>query len=187
MASVFDCTQYILSHLAAGRDVETVKVTKLLYLAQGYHYALVGEPLFPEDVHVGRHGPTVMELMDRDLGANLSEGMILGDVTQLSQAQKKLIAAVVREYGSKPMYELCGVTMQRPSPWDTTVNGDLLTDAYGRIIPRNSSSNISYGILTPAANDSKETPNHGTHTERHPRLYFSHPCRRGSYRGNQLP
>ena len=135
MPSIFDCTQYILSYLAQGRDVETVKVTKLLYLAQGYHCAMVGEPLFPEDIHVGSHGPVPMEFMDMNLGASLSGDVILGDVAQLSLTQKKLLDAVIREYGSKSTYTLCDMTKQRLSPWDTIVNGDTLAEAYGRAIP----------------------------------------------------
>lgn len=136
MPSIFDCTQYILSYLAQGRDVETVKVTKLLYLAQGYHCAVTGEPLFPEDIHVGRHGPVPMDFMDMNLGASLSGDMILGDVAQLSLAQKKLLDAVIQEYGSKSTYTLCDITKQRLSPWDTIVNGDTPAEAYGRVISR---------------------------------------------------
>jgi len=42
--------------------VPKVKLHKLLYLAQGFHLAQVGEPLFREDIEAWRHGPVVAEL-----------------------------------------------------------------------------------------------------------------------------
>ena len=42
--------------------VPKVKLHKLLYMAQGFHLAQIGEPLFREDIEAWRHGPVVAEL-----------------------------------------------------------------------------------------------------------------------------
>lgn len=42
--------------------VPKVKLHKLLYLAQGFHLAQIGEPLFREDVEAWKHGPVVAVL-----------------------------------------------------------------------------------------------------------------------------
>lgn len=46
----------------AGDSLSNLKLQKLVYYAQGFSLALLGRPLFPEEIQAWQHGPVVAEL-----------------------------------------------------------------------------------------------------------------------------
>jgi uncharacterized phage-associated protein len=64
MLSSHGVAKYFLS-LAdedAGDLISSLKLQKLVYYAQGFHLALYGTALFPEEVEAWPHGPVVLSL-----------------------------------------------------------------------------------------------------------------------------
>jgi len=55
MPSIFEVADHILANSPYG--LSNRELQKLLYLAQGFHLAQVGTPLFPEELHAWKHGP----------------------------------------------------------------------------------------------------------------------------------
>src|SRR5579863_3866825 len=64
MLSCRDVARYFLSLTDedAGDLISNLKLQKLVYYAQGFHLAIFGAPLFPEDIYAWNHGPVVPSL-----------------------------------------------------------------------------------------------------------------------------
>lgn len=57
MPTIFDIADHILAQTPAPYGLTNRELQKLLYLAQGFHLAKFGEPLFQEDFQAWKHGP----------------------------------------------------------------------------------------------------------------------------------
>ena len=77
-----------------GRDVGVVKLHKLLYYAQGWSLAWVGEPLFEEKIHAWANGPVVAELW-----ADETHDRPHPSERPLSGRQIAILDYVILEYG----------------------------------------------------------------------------------------
>jgi uncharacterized phage-associated protein len=49
----------------AGDSISPLKLQKLVYYAQAWHYTLFNKPLFNEDIEAWRHGPAIRSLYHR--------------------------------------------------------------------------------------------------------------------------
>jgi uncharacterized phage-associated protein len=65
-SSATDVARYFLAGQddGGGERITHLKLQKLLYYAQGYYFALFGEPLFSEAIEAWDHGPVVREIYD---------------------------------------------------------------------------------------------------------------------------
>ncbi len=71
MASALDVAKYFLNRAdAADELLSHLKLQKLLYYSQGFKLAIVGPPLFDEEILAWEHGPVVREVWNeyRDFG-----------------------------------------------------------------------------------------------------------------------
>lgn len=62
-----DVAEFFLSAVdeSSGDRMTNLRLQKLLYYAQGWHLALLGESLFSEDIQAWKHGPVVRALYDK--------------------------------------------------------------------------------------------------------------------------
>lgn len=69
-ASVIDAAEYILSLSARDGEpsIRPAKLHQLLYLSQGWHLGITGQPLFPEEIHAWAEGPVVPALVELHRG-----------------------------------------------------------------------------------------------------------------------
>lgn len=129
MANVSDVAKYILT-LAdeeAGDLISNLKLQKLVYYCQGFHLALVSQPLFKENIDAWEHGPVVPMLYKeyKDFGAGsipIPEGFS-DDV--LSSDEKDLIDEVYEVYGQFSAWKLRNMTHEE-DPWKNTLRGDTI-------------------------------------------------------------
>ena len=68
--SARDVSVYILSKLAQDRKLETVKLQRLLWFCQGWHYGAYNTPLFAEDFEAWTLGPVVPAIHHRHPGVH---------------------------------------------------------------------------------------------------------------------
>lgn len=119
MTTANDYGQSILTRLASGRGLETVKLQKLLYFIQGWSLASWDKPAFEEEIQAWKLGPVVPEVYkhhaskafvgkDSDLG---------GSTDRLSQGENSLVDFVVANYGSVGAFDLADYTHEPNSPW----------------------------------------------------------------------
>jgi len=67
VTTIFDVAEYIVAQFE--RPISTMKLQKLLYLAQGWNLALTGKPLFREDFEAWASGPVCRTLQEVHAGA----------------------------------------------------------------------------------------------------------------------
>lgn len=117
--SARDVSVYILSKLAQGRGLETVKLQRLLWFCQGWHYGAYNTPLFAEDFEAWTLGPVVPAIHHRhpgvhEVGANHDFG---GNATRLANTHKEIVNAVIATYGGMNVFELVEHTRREGTPW----------------------------------------------------------------------
>jgi uncharacterized phage-associated protein len=100
----------------SGDDVTHLKVQKLIYYAQGWALALIGEPLFKEDLQAWAHGPVAPSVWDeyREYGyaplpQSKSKKKIDGQTT-------RLLESVNENYGIYTAKKLEKMT-HKEAPW----------------------------------------------------------------------
>ena len=112
---------------AIGESATPLKLIKLAYISHGYHLAIIGDPLFYEQVEAWKYGPVVREIYYavKQFGKNaIPPGVFAGyeasDQSSISQRSEDVIRNVVAAYGKYNGLELSAATHKPGTPWDNT-------------------------------------------------------------------
>ena len=140
---MFTSTQiadWILSriHTDSGDTISPLKLQKLLYYCQAWHYTIFQEPLFEEDIQAWAHGPVVPSQYERFADtpryANIDTSTIEIVPPSLSRESEELLDEVMDIYGEHTAYYLEQLT-HKERPWAET-RGDLPPhEASKKVIP----------------------------------------------------
>ncbi len=121
MATVFDVAKYILFNCG---PITTMKLQKLVYYAQAWHFVWNEEPLFKSRIEAWANGPVCPELYSAHRGwfeIDLSD-LKKGSKDGLTEKQKDTIKRVIKFYGPRPAYWLVQLSHQE-KPWLQARNG----------------------------------------------------------------
>lgn len=121
MSTCFDVANYFLaqSNDDAGDLISNLKLQKLVYYAQGFSLALLGEPLFEEEIEAWMHGPVVPDLYRkyRDHGAAGIPAPAGFDPSEhFDKQQLALLREVNEMYGQFSAWKLRNLTHEE-DPW----------------------------------------------------------------------
>ena len=140
---MFTATQianWILSRINtnSGDTISPLKLQKLLYYCQAWHYTIFNEPIFDEDIQAWAHGPVVPSQYRRFANiaryTNIDISVIDLDQPSLSRDSEDLLEEVMDIYGEHTAYYLEQLT-HKERPWLET-RGDLPEyAATDRVIP----------------------------------------------------
>lgn len=122
-ASAGDVAGAIVSYLAPGRRVETVKLHALLYLTQGWHLVSFNEPAFADPIEARRFGPEVPAVSGFHVGtAMVGEASGFGGrgLAGLDTIRLATVEFVLANYGGVGAYGLQHYVRAPGSPWDVT-------------------------------------------------------------------
>ena len=121
MLSARDVACYFLSLVDAneGESISPLKLQKLVYYAQGFHLAMTGKPLFPEQIEAWRYGPVVPALYKefkehKDEAIPAVEGFDPDKI--FTPEQRKLLDDVYETYGQFSAWKLRDMTHEE-APW----------------------------------------------------------------------
>ena len=110
-----DVANYFLTLIddEAGDSLSNLKLQKLVYYAQGFHLALMNEPLFNDPIEAWEHGPVVPSLYHRFKQHGASpipppEGGI--DMNAYPEAVRELLDEVFQTYGQYSAWKLRNMT-----------------------------------------------------------------------------
>lgn len=115
----------------AGRDrkkIDHLQMQKLLYLAQGWSLAIIGTPLFKDNIEAWRHGPVVPTIYDalRGYGSRpiVSKLVDLDEDFEVVEAkgsftkfESEIIDSVWNGYKDWSGPQLVNLTHEEHSPW----------------------------------------------------------------------
>lgn len=120
MLTCFDVADYFLSRCDedSGDAISNLKLQKLVYYAQGFSLALLGEPLFQNKMEDWMHGPVVPELYHRykQYGNGAIPSPESFDAEKFSEEQLELLEEVWDVFGQFSAWKLRSMTHEE-SPW----------------------------------------------------------------------
>lgn len=132
MPSCLQVADYFRWRAAQEEDAPDVltnlKLQKLLYYAQGFHLAVIGGRLFPEDVEAWQHGPVVPHVWHRfkACGAAPIEPVEF-ERDAFTPEELDLLEEVYSVYGQFSAWRLRNMTHEEP-PWQDTPFGAVISD-----------------------------------------------------------
>ena len=129
MYTATQIADWILSHvnIDAGDTISPLKLQKLLYYCQAWHYTIFRKPLFNEDIQAWAHGPVVPSQYKRFANIQRYEiidirNIILSTIV-LPTDSRELLEEVMDIYAEHTAYYLEQLT-HKERPWAET-RGDL--------------------------------------------------------------
>lgn len=114
-----------------------IHLQKLTFLAHGWSFPLLDNPLVHEPVEAWQYGPVFRDLYGvlkkfgsstvTDVPKSFSELLagFIGD-SSLSKREKRLIRFVYNEYGDLSAWRLVGLTHKKDSPWYKTKKDEVI-------------------------------------------------------------
>lgn len=113
-----------------GDAISNLKLQKLVYYAQGFHLALYGSELFPEEIVAWEHGPVVEPLYFKynEHGSLAIPEPASADLTVFSKEQISLLSEVYDVYGQFSAWKLRNMTHSE-RPWLETPKNDSIDKA----------------------------------------------------------
>jgi len=111
------------------KGLTLMQLLKLVYLAHGWSLAFDEQSLVNQSPQAWQYGPVYPHIYK---ALNKYGGNIVGEKirdkltgseyrpTDITEKQEKIIAAVLKSYGSKHAFELSNITHQLDGPWDQT-------------------------------------------------------------------
>lgn len=151
--------------------VNTMKLTKLLYFAQGWHLALFDSLLFSEAIVAFRYGPTVTSTQQRYRSFGME------DIPKPNEAQRKwfdprtntFLEKIVRTYGHRSAVELSNMCHEDGTPWaehmkeyggidSMHINFDLLKGYFCRLADEVENTQKSTDSTTSLNSEKKTIP-----------------------------
>src|SRR5690625_4422121 len=98
MATILDVAQHIVDRF--DEPITTMKLQKLVYIAQGWALATLDRPLFDEKFKAWTYGPVATALYGRHRGQFTVGAWREGDKTALNSVEKAVVDGEVNNYGA---------------------------------------------------------------------------------------
>lgn len=136
-----DLSKYVIKYVNdMGHEVSHLKLQKLIYYIDAWHYVLLEKPIIKENFEAWMHGPVVRQLWNyyKDV-STLNAILVVKDddriTLDISEEQLEVINDVLDEYGNKSAYYLECLTHEE-KPWIAARIGFAPSDKCDRIISK---------------------------------------------------
>lgn len=116
MATIHDVTQHIVDRF--DEPITTMKLQKLVYIAQGWSLATLDKPLFDDDFKAWTFGPVATALYSKHRGQFTVGSWRHGDKTELDAVEQAVVDGVVNNYGALSGQQLSDLSHIPGGPWD---------------------------------------------------------------------
>ena len=154
MCRAVDVASFILQE--KGR-LSGFQLQKLVYYCQAWCLAMLGRPMFPEEVKAWKHGPVVYEIFAGHSGQrSVVASDINGDPSALSVEDKEIVLSVLDAYDGLSGDDLEDLTHSE-DPWKLAFNGltgrcsntisqDSMTDYYSMLMASDEGSRLRHHV-----------------------------------------
>ena len=126
MISCRDVANYFLTldDEEVGELISNLKLQKLVYYAQGFHLAMMDEPLFADSIEAWAHGPVVPALYHeyKVHGSGVIPVPSDFDPDTIDQETRSLLNEVYNVFGQFSGWKLRNMTHEEP-PWKKAYSG----------------------------------------------------------------
>lgn len=116
LCNLYDAAEYIIYRF--GGSISTMKLQKLLYFSQGWCLALLNRRLVDVSFEAWKWGPVNRDLYRihrREMEART--GMFSGNIMGVKGNNKKIIDAVIQNYGALSGMQMGDLTHRPDTPW----------------------------------------------------------------------
>jgi uncharacterized phage-associated protein len=122
--SALEVAKFFLAMAEEGEELlSPMKLQKLLYYAQGFHYAILGERIFPERILAWEHGPVVREVWEEYRHHGGGGIPPPDDAPEFEGESRSVLCDVWRVYGQFSAWRLREMTHDTP-PWANTARNE---------------------------------------------------------------
>lgn len=133
MATCFDVANFFLSKAdpEEGELISNLKLQKLVYYAQGFALAILGEPLFSDPMEAWEHGPVAPSLYRayKEHGKNPIPPVGKECIANVfTEDQEKILEDVYQVYGQFSAWKLRDLS-HATDPWDNAYPNGTITHA----------------------------------------------------------
>lgn len=118
MADINDVAAYIVRHFEG--PISTMKLQKLAYFAQGWHLGITSKRLFEGEFEAWAKGPVNKALYAQHRRQFSVHEWPSGDPTQVAGFERKVVDAVLSNYGALSGIQLSEISHLPGAPWDVT-------------------------------------------------------------------
>jgi uncharacterized phage-associated protein len=136
---------FIEKSLSSGQIITPMKVVKMVYIAHGWHLAVLGKPLIAESVQAWKYGPVIpsvyhaFKVFGSDpIKAPLTPGNTEYDL--IAPQTREILDRVWEAYGQYSALQLSSITHLPNTPWEqiahkgeTIIPDDLILDHYEQL------------------------------------------------------
>ena len=112
----------------AGESMTPLALQKLVFFAQAWHLANLGQPLFADQFEAWAHGPVVRSIFDRFKHLSWEAIPAVNAAKEIKGSASRLLEAVYERYGAYTAKKLEEMTHEKGGPWEKT-RGDLPPEA----------------------------------------------------------
>lgn len=107
-----------------GTSITPMKLLKLVYLANGWHLGIFGNPLFTEPIQAWQYGPVIPSVYHafKIYGGNDISQTSPNKDESITDEDKKLLLAVWDKYKHLTAWQLSELTHQDNTPWSEAWN-----------------------------------------------------------------
>jgi uncharacterized phage-associated protein len=130
MLTAQDVANYFLTLTddECGDNLSNLKLQKLLYYAQGFHLALYGDALFPEEIKAWQHGPVVESVYHqyKQYGAGAIPIPKIPDFSIYTPEIRELLDEIYNVFGQFSAWKLRNLTHDEP-PYLQTKPGEEIS------------------------------------------------------------
>ena len=144
--SIFDVAKCILGIYDEDESVDQITLYKLLWFCQGWHYYIVGTPLFNEQFEARRLGPVpkdMWEFLKGNREVMKDEIKKRGNLANIGEFSKEVVRRIAGIYSQFDPYDLSELSHQC-TPWEKYVgreNNTIPNDELGAYFIEKGKSN----------------------------------------------
>lgn len=134
MNNVFTYANYFMQQLAEGRELDTIKLQKMLFYAQGWKLGRDSQTLFNNDFVAWSTGPVIKELYKTHRG-NISIPNNFYEkfpIENILEKDKIILDFILTNYGSYETFRI--MDKSKIGPWQTIIYKEK--QPFGTIIPK---------------------------------------------------
>lgn len=116
MKSINDVAQYVVD--CFDEPITTMKLQKLVYMAQGWALATMDRPLFEDDFKAWTYGPVSPTLYSRHKRMFTVNQWQDGNKANLDPVERAVVDGVINNYGVLSGQQLSALSHTPNGPWD---------------------------------------------------------------------
>lgn len=116
-----------------GRQLTSMQILKLVYIAHGWMLGLNGRPLISQPVEAWQYGPVVRDVYNsvRGYGRNAVQAPLITFGGELDYYENDMVRQVYNLYGHMDGIALSNITHMPSTPWAQTYK----PGSFGAVIP----------------------------------------------------